>query len=213
MNFLAHFHLAWPDEGLVAGGLEGDYYKGPLRGELPAAIERGVRLHRAIDAYTDSHPVVAQLRRDFPPELRRYAGILIDLSFDHFLSKYWADYSELPLETFNARVYRALLSQEHALSEGSRRMLARMLEYDILGLYLDWETVPASAGRIGERFRRRNPLSDVGRQLTPARELLERAFLAFYPELQAFSALQEKSLRAADERRRPVNIALDGKRP
>ena len=51
MNYLAHFHLAWPDPGLVVGGLEGDYYKGPLRGDLPGDIESGVRLHRAIDAY------------------------------------------------------------------------------------------------------------------------------------------------------------------
>ena len=79
MNFLAHFHLAWPDEGLITGGLEGDYIKGPLHGALPPQIERGIRLHRAIDAYTDGHPLIQQLRRDLPPGLRRYAGILIDL--------------------------------------------------------------------------------------------------------------------------------------
>ena len=62
MNFLAHFHLAWPDEGLIAGGLEGDYLKGPLRGELPPELERGIKLHRAIDAYTDKHDLVRQLR-------------------------------------------------------------------------------------------------------------------------------------------------------
>ncbi|NCF19921.1 MAG: ACP phosphodiesterase, partial [Haliea sp.] len=100
MNFLAHFHLAWPDAGLVAGGLEGDYYKGPLRGDLPAAIERGVRLHRAIDAYTDRHPVLEQLRRQFPERLRRYAGILIDISFDHYLSRHWSSFSDIPLGEF-----------------------------------------------------------------------------------------------------------------
>ena len=188
MNFLAHFHLAWPDEGLVAGGLEGDYYKGPLGNDLPDAIAQGVRMHRAIDAYTDAHPLVAQLRRDFPPNLRRYAGILIDLSFDHYLSKYWNDYCDIPLAQFNTGVYRALQTHEHALSNGSRRMLARMLEYDILGLYLDWETVPASAARIGERFRRGNPLANVGPELAPARDMLEQAFLGFYPELRAFTA-------------------------
>ena len=73
-------------------------------------------------------------------------------------------------------------------------MLARMLEYDILGLYLEWETVPASAARIGERFKRHNPFHDIDRELSPARELLEQAFLAFYPELQAFSAEQERLL-------------------
>jgi acyl carrier protein phosphodiesterase len=211
LNFLAHFHLAWPDEGLVAGGLEGDYYKGPLRGDLPDAIERGVRLHRAVDAYTDSHPVVAQLRRDLPSGLRRYAGILIDLSFDHFLSKYWEDYSDIPLAQFNAGVYRTLRGQEHALSAGSRRMLARLVEYDILGLYLDWDTVPASAARIGQRFRRSNPLADVGPQLDPARDMLEQAFLGFYPDLLAFSARQPETLNQT--RIPPSNIAPSEKRP
>ena len=194
MNFLAHFHLAWPDQGLVAGGLEGDYYKGPLRGELPSPIERGVKLHRAIDAYTDNHPLVQQLRRDLPQTLRRYAGILIDLSFDHYLSKHWELYSAIPLATFNTAVYDTLQQQAGDLSEGSRRMLARLVEYDILGLYGDWETVPASAARIGERFRRHNPLTGVGPELTPARDLLEQAFLGFYPQLQSFCANQHQLL-------------------
>jgi acyl carrier protein phosphodiesterase len=187
MNFLAHFHLAWPDPGLVAGGLEGDYYKGPLGDELPGNIARGVRLHRAVDAFTDSHPVIAQLRRDFPPRLRRYAGILIDLSFDHYLCRHWPQFSDLRREDFNRAVYGSLQEQSHHLSPGARRMLARMLEHDLLGLYQRWDTVPASAARIGQRFRRGNPLADIGPELAPVRDQLESAFLQFYPLLLAFS--------------------------
>ena len=47
MNFLAHFHLAGPNKALIAGGLEGDYYKGLLSGKLSPGIERGIKLHRA----------------------------------------------------------------------------------------------------------------------------------------------------------------------
>ena len=194
MNFLAHFHLAWPDAGLVAGGLEGDYYKGPLRGDLPRALERGVRLHRAIDAYTDRHPAVEQIRREFPATLRRYAGILIDLSFDHYLSLHWDRFSAIPLADFNRQIYHTLDQQQHALSAGSQKMLARMVEHDILGLYHEWDTVPASAARIGERFRRHNPFLDVDRDLSPARAGLERAFLDFYPDLQLFCADWERAV-------------------
>ena len=188
MNFLAHFHLAWPDEGLIAGALEGDYYKGPLRGDLPAQLERGVRLHRAIDAYTDAHPLVSRLRASFPPELRRCAGILIDLCFDHYLSRHWERFSPTPSEEFTGRVYRILARHEGTLSEASRQMLARLVEHDLLDRYREWETVPLSAERIGRRFRRHNPLVDVDRGLAPVRDQLEPAFLAFYPELQGFSA-------------------------
>ena len=194
MNFLAHFHLAWPDAGLVAGGLEGDYYKGPLRGDLPVNIERGVKLHRAIDAYTDRHPVLEQLRRRFPANLRRYAGILVDLSFDHYLSRHWSSFSDIPQAEFNQQVYTTLSAHEQDLSTGSRRMLQRLIDYDILAVYADWDSVPASAERIGERFRRENPFRGVGEQLSEQRDAMEQAFLAFYPDLQAFSAEQESLL-------------------
>ena len=186
MNFLAHFHLAWPDEGLIAGGLEGDYYKGVLRGQLPAHVERGVKLHRAIDAYTDGHPMILQLRRELPPGLRRYAGILIDLSFDHYLSLHWTRFSSVSLPDFSRAVYRILDAQESALSDGARRMTARLIEYDVLNLYREWGTVTATAARIGERFRRDNPFLDLERVLSPSKDTLERTFLDFYPQLEAF---------------------------
>ncbi len=187
MNFLAHFHLAWPDKGLLLGGLEGDFVKGPLHGALPKDLERGIKLHRAIDAYTDGHPLLLQLRRELPPSLRRYAGILIDLSFDHFLSRHWSQYSDIPLVDFNKLVYRTLTTHELELSEGARRMLARLVEFDVLNLYMKWETVLATATRIGHKFRHPNPfLQNLDRELSPAQDNLEQAFLNFYPQLQSF---------------------------
>jgi acyl carrier protein phosphodiesterase len=187
VNFLAHFHLAWPDEGLVLGGLEGDYLKGPLHGGLPGDLERGIKLHRAIDAYTDGHPLILQLRRELPASLRRYAGILIDLSFDHYLSRHWGDFSALPLAEFNSGVYDTLTARQAILSEGARGMLARLVEYDVLSLYLEWDNVLATAARIGQRLQRRNPLvQNLDLELSPAQDTLEQAFLKFYPQLQSF---------------------------
>lgn len=194
MNFLAHFHLAWPNDELIAGGLEGDYLKGPLKGHLPRGIEQGVQLHRAIDGYTDRHPVVEALRRDFPPELRRFAGILIDLCFDHYLSLHWSRFEEQDLAAFNSGVYRSLQLQQEHLSLSARKMLSRLVEHDILGIYHQWDTVPASAARIGERFRRDNPFRDVNGQLQDRRAQLEEGFLSFYPDLQQFVCEHRQNL-------------------
>ena len=209
MNYLAHFHLAWPDPGLVVGGLEGDYYKGPLRGDLPGDIESGVRLHRAIDAYTDAHPVSRQLRSTFPEKLRRYAGILVDLSFDHFLSVHWSRFSDVPLEEFNRAVYRTLSDHQQHLSDGSQHMLSRLVEHDLLGLYADWSVIPRSAERIGQRFRRENPFRDIAGELEAERDRLEQAFLSFYPDLQAFTSDKQLELNANSNRR--SKIALQSK--
>lgn len=195
MNFLAHFHLAWPNDGLIAGGLEGDFYKGPLGSDLPRDLALGVQLHRAIDAYTDAHPCVQALRRELPTPLRRYAGILIDLSFDHYLSNHWAQFSRTPQAEFNQRVYGILREREEQLSDKSRNLSARLIQYDILGLYADWETVTATARRVGERFVRHNPFLDIASQLDPCRPTLERAFLEFYPQLETFCVERRQTLR------------------
>jgi acyl carrier protein phosphodiesterase len=186
MNFLAHFHLAWPDEYLVLGGLEGDFHKGALPGRLPQVLQDGVALHRAIDAYTDAHGKVAELRCSFPPELRRYAGILIDLCFDHFLTRHWETFSDIPLAPFKSGVYSMLSVHGHLLSAQAAHMAGRIKEYDILGRYHNWESVPNSAARVGQRFSRGNPLTDTASQLEPLLPVIEMAFLDFYPQLVQF---------------------------
>ena len=194
MNFLAHFHLAWPDQDLVAGGLEGDYHKGPVDTALSDGLQRGIRLHRAIDAYTDNHPALAELRRDFAPHLRRYAGILVDLSFDHFLSAHWPRFADQALADFNHSVYRGLQGRRRELSAPARRMLDRLVQYDLLGRYLEWQSVADSAARIGERFSRGNPFIGIEGDLQQMRPRLEAAFLGFYPELQAFVQVRRAQL-------------------
>ena len=190
MNYLAHFHLAWPDEQLVLGGLEGDFYRGLLRGDLPTGLEAGIALHRAIDAYTDSHAAVAELRRQFPGSLRRFAGILIDLSFDHSLTRHWERYSALPLTEFNQQVMHILGSNRALLSADAAAMAQRIEQYDILSLYQHWETVPRSAARIGERFARENPFLDIDDILLELQPAIEHTFLTFYPDLVEFSRQQ-----------------------
>jgi acyl carrier protein phosphodiesterase len=198
MNFLAHFQLAWPDEALIAGGLEGDFCKGPLHGRLHPAIERGVRLHRAIDAYTDAHPGIAALREHFPAPIRRYAGILVDISFDHFLTRHWSSFNEVSLGHFNTGVYRVLANWNGRLAPASQAMAARLIDHDILNRYHDWHAVPASAERVGQRLRRGNPLVGVQRHLDPLVPLLEQAFLDFYPDLAGFSARQRSGISALE---------------
>jgi acyl carrier protein phosphodiesterase len=187
VNFLAHFHLAWPEELLVVGGLEGDFHKGLLPGDCALELQAGVSLHRAIDAYTDSHPAVAEVRREFPPHLRRYAGIVIDLCFDHFLAQQWAEFSDISLQEFTSRVYRMLDKHSPALSSRAAQMAGRLQQYDILNRYQHWDTITATAERIGQRLRHDNPLAEIDQSVPPLLKELERAFRVFYPDLIQFS--------------------------
>lgn len=137
MNYLAHLHLGGRQPADMLGSLYGDFVKGPLQGRWPLQVEAGIRLHRQIDAFTDSHPLVLQAKARFPSERRRYAGILLDLFFDHCLAANWQDYSTEPLEDFTLRVYRALQSEPQL--PGRLALIApRMAEQDWLGSYREF---------------------------------------------------------------------------
>ena len=135
MNYLAHLHLGGPHPSDMLGSLYGDFVKGPLTGRWPANIEAGIRLHRQIDAFTDSHPVVLQAKQRFPSERRRYAGILIDLFFDHCLAMHWHKYADESLSIFTERVYQTLKQEETRLPGKLALIAPRMAAQDWLGSY------------------------------------------------------------------------------
>lgn len=86
MDHLAHVVLAGRNPLAVTGALLGDFWRGALDPAWPAALAAGVRLHRRIDTWTDGHPAVLEARAGFDPGFRRYAGIALDVWFDHLLA-------------------------------------------------------------------------------------------------------------------------------
>jgi acyl carrier protein phosphodiesterase len=108
MNFLAHLWLTDRAGLPLAGAILGDVLHGALPGHMPPALARAVRFHRLVDARTDRHPRVALVRADFPPGARRFAGIVLDLVFDHALARDWPAFSAEPLAHFADRAGRAV---------------------------------------------------------------------------------------------------------
>jgi acyl carrier protein phosphodiesterase len=96
---------------VLAGALLGDYWRGALPPEMPPDLALSVRLHRRIDAVTDRHPQVQAARAGFADGERRYAGILLDLLYDHLLAQDWARYSAEALPDFARRAARHVVSE------------------------------------------------------------------------------------------------------
>jgi len=141
LNHLAHFALAGPESGLLVGGFLGDYIKGRLENRFTPEIERGIRLHRAIDQYTDSHPVVKSSYERFDPRFRRYAGIITDIAFDHLLAQNWSTYYNEPLESYSASTLKKLLDHKVFLTDAACQTASRMQEHNSLAHYggrYDW---------------------------------------------------------------------------
>ncbi|WP_313950189.1 ACP phosphodiesterase [Accumulibacter sp.] len=189
MNYLAHALLAGADEDLRLGGLLGDFVKGPLvpapRG-LSAAVVHGLRLHRRIDSFADTHPAFVRSRLRISAERRRYSGIIIDMFYDHFLAVHWARFAQQPLESFAAGVYALL--ERRPLPERLAQILPRMRQENWLTSYRQ----PAAVGRALDqiavhRLRRSSRLGGAGCELAVHYGEFERDFLEFFPAAMVFA--------------------------
>ncbi|WAJ38695.1 ACP phosphodiesterase [Pseudomonas sp. GOM7] len=189
MNYLAHLHLGGDARAQLLGSLYGDFVKGPLDGRWPRDIEAAIRLHRRIDAFTDSHPLQARARARFPLERRRMAGMLLDLFFDHCLARDWAAYAAQPLEHFTDRVYR-VLAAEPALPGRLALMAPRMAAQDWLGSYREFAVLEQVIAGMQRRLSRPHLLDGSLAELERLYAPLSEDFRAFYPELMAFAEAQ-----------------------
>ena len=187
MNFLAHTYLASGTDESIVGALMGDFVKGPLDDRDASGITAAIALHRHIDSFTDAHPLVANSRARVGPTRRRYAGILVDLFYDHFLARHWRDYSDVPLHQFTARVYAALRANENLLPERLRYIAPRMAASDWLASYRDVEAIGIALDRMGERLKRGNALLGSAAELTASYAGFEADFRAFFPEVVRYA--------------------------
>ena len=139
MNFLAHLYLSGESEGVKTGNFIGDYVKGTKFEQYQGDIRRGILLHRAIDDFTDRNPHFNRAKTLFSPHFRRYAGIVTDVVFDHFLAKNWSGYSPVRLRDFSRHSHAMLLSQYLKLPFKVQQFLPFMIQNRRLESYATTE--------------------------------------------------------------------------
>ena len=190
MNYLAHLYLAEDSDESIIGNLLGDFVKGPLKDEYAPEIIKGIKTHRQVDLFTDSHENFLASKKMISAERRRFAGIIIDLSYDHFLAVNWSEYSSLELSGFIGDTYRLLMRHRKILPEKLQNFLPRMIDEDWLGSYRELEgigrTLDRISGRLRRRFNRENTLSGAVEEIESNYSRLEDNFREFFPELITF---------------------------
>ncbi|MBM3980827.1 MAG: DUF479 domain-containing protein [Planctomycetes bacterium] len=193
MNFLAHLHLADGDPGDMTGGVAADFVRNPQLHLLAPDVLRGVMLHRAIDGFTDRHPVTLRSISRVARTMGWFGGIVIDIYYDHILAREWDRYSAEPLPSFAARCYAVLETAHVPLPEDARDFLRKFIDQDRLNRYATLDGIGDTLARVTKVIEKRIPNRAI--PLTDAMPLLiERDaeiaadFHEFYPELMAFVA-------------------------
>jgi len=187
MNYLAHLFLAGPSAESLIGNLAGDFVKGPLGDQFTEGIRAGIRQHRAIDAFTDTHPEVAAFRRVLIPDHGHYSRVISDVFLDHFLARNFPRYSAESLDDFLARVFATIDPHESALPGRLRAVYPRMRDGNWFRSYTDVEGIRMALTNLSYRLSRRPHLESATHHLIDSRAELERRFHAFFPDVVAFT--------------------------
>lgn len=196
MNHLAHALLGASDADILLGGLIADFLRGAVDRTLPRGVRVGIALHRAIDTYTDAHPQVVAARARFAPPYRRYAGILLDVWFDHLLARDWPRYAPGSLHVFSRSVQDLLARRDAELPPRMHAFARYLRSRDLPEAYRDEAVIAEVLRGLSMRLTRANPIAEALPILRGQAAALDRHFAAFFPDLIAHAAQAQRRLTA-----------------
>jgi acyl carrier protein phosphodiesterase len=187
MNHLAHALLSGAEDDVLVGSLLGDFWRGAPDPGWSPGVRAGVLLHRRIDVYTDSHPVVAGARGLFEAPWRRYAGILIDIYFDHALARDWQRHAPQSLDEFSAQIGGLLERHRDWLPPGLNRFAGYFRAHGLFAAYAQRQEIDQVLVGISHRLRHPNRLGEAGPALWTHAGELDAAFEEFFPDLLRYA--------------------------
>lgn len=188
MNFLAHIFLSGDDEQLMIGNFIADYVKGNKKDLFPEQIKKGIELHRAIDDYTDHHPVTEESKARLRPKYRKYSGVIVDLYYDHFLADNFHLYSSIPLPEFAQRTYSILTDNQDILPDNVKHFLPYMIERNWLANYATIEGIGRTLSGLSKRVSFENKMDESVHDLRADYQFYKNEFYQFFPQLITFAA-------------------------
>ncbi|TXH30127.1 MAG: DUF479 domain-containing protein [Cyclobacteriaceae bacterium] len=188
MNFLAHLYLSGDQEEIMIGNFIGDFVRGrTIYERYPFHLALGIELHREIDEFTDSHPVVLESKIRLRPKYRHYAPVIVDMFYDHFLACNWNRYHHQPLHEYAQHCYRILQKSEPLLPPQVKYMLPYMIKGNWLLNYAKSEGIHRALSGMAQRTPYNSKMDEAIHELTEYYSDFEKEFLLFFPDLKEMS--------------------------
>jgi acyl carrier protein phosphodiesterase len=198
MNFLAHLFLSGNNPKVMVGNFIGDFVKGKnALQQFESEIIIGIELHRAIDAFTDTHPVVTQSKSRLREKYRHYAGVIVDVFYDHFLAANWKDYHSQTLLDFSVTSYKTIENFSEVLPNDVKQMLPYMKRGNWLLNYAQIEGIHRALSGMAARTTFVSKMEQASAELHTFYADFEIEFQEFFPVLQNHCSEKLEQLRQA----------------
>ena len=187
MNFLAHLFLSGENEQIKVGNFIGDFVKGKEFEKYNAEIQQGIRLHRAIDTFTDSHAIVLKSKTRLRSKFGHYSPVIVDVFYDHFLAKNWSDFSKVDLKSFTVNFYKMIEKYSSIIPEAVNNMLYYMKRKNWLYNYQFIDGIDRALKGMAQRTKFESKMDEAVESLNESYDAFENEFRTFFPDLQNHS--------------------------
>jgi acyl carrier protein phosphodiesterase len=184
MNFLAHIYLSGDNQLIQIGNFMADGIRGNDYLNYPDEIQKGIILHRAIDTFTDAHPIFRKSKHRLHEKYGHYSGVIIDIFYDHFLAKNWEKYSDESLEKIATDFYENLSSNYAILTDRTKGMMPYMIARNWLVSYASLEGLSMIMFQMDHRTKNRVDMHLSINELKEFYTEFEEEFTTFFEELQ-----------------------------
>ncbi len=186
MNFLAHLYLSGSNPQVQLGNFIGDFVRGKdLSERYHPEIVKGIQLHRVIDEFTDSHPIVKQSKERLRPKYRHYAPVIVDIYYDHFLAINWHLYHPDLLPDYAEQCYAMVQRNEAILPEQVKWMMPHMVKGNWLANYARIEGIEKVLNGMARRSKFDSKMNEAGAELVQYHNEFNQEFQAFFPLLKS----------------------------
>lgn len=189
MNYLAHAFLSFGQPEILTGNLIADFVKGKKQFSFSTGIQAGIKLHRAIDTFTDKHAATRAARRYFIPACGRYCGAFMDVVYDHFLARDVHHFNQGSLKEFAQKTYDTIRPFEPAFPERFDKVYYYMERQDWLSGYYSKEGIFKSFRGLFYRaeFLQEHDADAAVSAFEQHYNQLQHYYSIFMPELEAFA--------------------------
>lgn len=188
MNYLAHAYLSFQIPEILLGNMISDFIKGKKQFDYPLPVQKGIKLHRSIDAFTDTHAATQQLKSFFRPQYRLYSGAFADVVYDHFLANDLNEFgSETELKKFADGTYESLQSNAGLFPLPFQKMFPYMKEHDWLYNYRHTRGIEKSFGGVVRRSAYLTESETAFEIFKSHYKPMQECYNAFFPDLKKYS--------------------------
>ncbi|MFY0714214.1 acyl carrier protein phosphodiesterase [Seonamhaeicola sp. NFXS20] len=196
MNYLAHIYLSGDNELVTIGNFIADGIKGSNYKKYQKDIQVGIMLHRHIDTFTDAHKTVRISTKRLHEKYGHYAGIIVDILYDHFLAKNWSSYSKTPLNVYIDNFYDSLEGNFEILPLRIQKMMPYMIADNWLLSYASIKGISRVLDGMNKRTKNKSSMNEAVHELEAFYNEFENEFTSFFHELITFSNIKLKELNA-----------------